>query len=139
MKTSRILSLALPAVLLCGCLEVEQHPKWIKGEYAGKRDNRPAQTRFHGDRLAWSATIANRNHLQNEYGRTGAGDVAQVGGSSSPSASRYTTGVTGLSGATSGSKDSNATQPSTASPTGAAPAQASPPDANRAPAAQAKP
>lgn len=137
MKTPRLLSLALPAVLLCGCLEVEQHPKWINGEYAGKRDSRPAQTHFHGDRLAWAATIANRNHLQNEYGRTGAGDVEAVGGS--PSANRSATGVTSLSGATSGGKESVATRPSTESPTGAAPAQATPPDTNRATGAQAKP
>ncbi|TCS35977.1 hypothetical protein EDC30_10840 [Paucimonas lemoignei] len=137
MKTSRILSLVLPAVLLCGCLEVEQHPKWVNGEYAGKRDDRPAQSHFHGDRLAWAATIANRNHLQNEYGRTGPGDVEPVGGVSSTN--RSTLGVTGTSDTNSGTQESNATRPSTAAPTGTAPAQASPADANRGAGKQVKP
>ncbi|MDB5729303.1 MAG: hypothetical protein JWQ00_2508 [Noviherbaspirillum sp.] len=57
------------ALLLCGCLEVDQHPPWVHGEYQGKQDNLPQQTHFHNDRLAWMAAIANRNHLQNEYGR----------------------------------------------------------------------
>jgi hypothetical protein len=57
-------------LLLCGCLEIEQHPKWVNGEYAGKKDNLPYQVNFHNDRLAWTAAITNRNHLQNEYGRT---------------------------------------------------------------------
>ncbi|GAC1410045.1 MAG: hypothetical protein NVSMB6_10310 [Burkholderiaceae bacterium] len=60
---------ALP-LALSGCLEVEQHPAWLQGQYNGKPDNLPQQTHFHGDRLAWNAAIANRNHLQNEYERT---------------------------------------------------------------------
>jgi hypothetical protein len=118
------MSLALPAILLSGCLEVEQHPKWIRGEYAGKRDNLPSQTNFHGDRLAWGATIADRNHLQSEYGRTGPGDAEQAGGV--PSASRSTLGSVGPAGADSGAPESNATRPSTASPPSAAPARATP-------------
>jgi hypothetical protein len=61
--------LALP-LLLSGCLEVEQFPGWLRGEYAGKPDNRHYQTRFHNDRLAWSATIQNRAMKQNEYNRS---------------------------------------------------------------------
>ncbi|WP_020655745.1 hypothetical protein [Massilia niastensis] len=61
---------ALPLMLLAGCLEVDQHPEWVRGEYAGKEDHRPYQTRFHNDRLAWWATIANRNNRQNEYNRS---------------------------------------------------------------------
>jgi hypothetical protein len=57
-------------LLLSGCLEAEQHPKWINGEYAGKPDNLPYQVNFHNDKLAWAAAIANRNSLQNEYART---------------------------------------------------------------------
>ncbi|MFC0250450.1 hypothetical protein [Massilia consociata] len=68
MKKLRYLVLALPLVL-GGCLEVEQHPEWLHGEYAGKKDNRHFQTRFHNDRLAWSATIQNRAMKQNEYNR----------------------------------------------------------------------
>ncbi|MFL6674369.1 MAG: hypothetical protein ACJ8LG_13885 [Massilia sp.] len=61
-------ALLLP-LLLCGCLEVDQHPAWLKGQYAGKQDSRHFQTMFHNDRLAWSATIQNRNQKQNEYNR----------------------------------------------------------------------
>lgn len=68
MKTARYLILALP-LLLTGCLEVDQHPEWIRGEYAGKVDNRHPQTHFHNDRLAWSAAVQNRNQKQNEYNR----------------------------------------------------------------------
>ena len=63
------LVLILPAVLLAGCLEVDQHPPWLHGEYAGKKDDRHYQRRFHNDRLAWWATIENRNGKQNEYNR----------------------------------------------------------------------
>jgi hypothetical protein len=56
--------------LLAGCLEVEQHPPWREGAYDGKPDNLPQQKHFHGDRLAWNATLTNRNWLQDEYGRT---------------------------------------------------------------------
>jgi hypothetical protein len=61
--------LALP-LLLTGCLEVDQYPEWLRGEYAGKGDNRHFQVRFHNDRLAWSAAINNRNQKQNEYNRS---------------------------------------------------------------------
>lgn len=61
--------LALPLMLLAGCLEVDQHPAWINGKIAGKKDNRQFQALFHGDKLAWSARIANRNGKQNEYNR----------------------------------------------------------------------
>ena len=70
MKPARILTVALLPLLLSGCLEVQQHPGWRHGEYNGKPDNLPSQAHFHGDRLAWMAAIEDRNHLQNEYGRT---------------------------------------------------------------------
>jgi hypothetical protein len=60
---------AMLAMLLSGCLEVEQHPGWVDGAYAGKRDNRSAQVKFHNDKLAWSAAISDRNQRQNEYNR----------------------------------------------------------------------
>lgn len=69
MKPIAIVMVMLPALLLCGCLEVEQHPRWIDGQYDGKRDNLHQQVHFHNDRLAWAAAIDNRNRLQNEYGR----------------------------------------------------------------------
>ncbi len=69
MTPFRIFMAALPVLLLTGCLEVEQHPGWIDGQYNGKRDNLHHQVHFHNDKLAWAATIANRNRLQNEYGR----------------------------------------------------------------------
>ena len=68
MKTLRYCLLALP-LFLTGCLEVAQHPEWLRGEYAGKTDNRHFQTHFHNDRLAWSAAVQNRAMKQNEYNR----------------------------------------------------------------------
>ena len=56
-------------VSLSGCLEVEQHPAYVDGDYAGKRDNRSAQVKFHNDRLAWSAALSDRAQRQNEYNR----------------------------------------------------------------------
>jgi hypothetical protein len=70
MKQMRLLMTTLIAVMLGGCLEVEQYPGWRNGEYNGKPDNLPHQVHFHNDRLAWNAAITNRNHLQNEYERT---------------------------------------------------------------------
>lgn len=64
----KVCALAAP-LLLTGCLEVDQHPHWIAGEYAGKPDDRQFQRRFHNDRLAWWATVENRNGKQNEYNR----------------------------------------------------------------------
>jgi hypothetical protein len=68
MNKLRYCILALP-LLLAGCLEVNQYPAWLRGEYAGKPDNRHPQARFHNDRLAWSAAIQNRAMKQNEYNR----------------------------------------------------------------------
>ena len=70
MKLHSCIALAVPLLLLTGCLEVEQHPPWLHGQYNGKPDNLPQQTRFHGDRLSWNAALTDRNHLQNEYERT---------------------------------------------------------------------
>jgi hypothetical protein len=57
------------AVMLAGCLEVEQYPGWANGKYAGKPDNRSAQVSFHNDKLAWDAAILDRLQYQNEYNR----------------------------------------------------------------------
>jgi hypothetical protein len=70
MMRARAMALAVLALMLAGCLEVEQHPGWRQGQYNGKPDNLPPQAHFHDDRLAWNAAIANRNHLQDEYQRT---------------------------------------------------------------------
>lgn len=59
----------LLAMLLAGCLEVEQHPGWVDGAYAGKRDDRSAHVKYHNDKLAWNAAISDRNQRQNEYNR----------------------------------------------------------------------
>jgi len=65
----RILILCLPLALLAGCLEVDQHPNWVHGMYAGKKDDRPMHRFFHNDKLAWWGAISNRNMNQNEYNR----------------------------------------------------------------------
>jgi hypothetical protein len=69
MRPATFIALGLVPLVLAGCLEVEQHPAWIKGQYAGKHDNRQFQTRFHNDKLAWTGAITNRNNKQNEYNR----------------------------------------------------------------------
>jgi hypothetical protein len=65
----RIATLCLPLALLAGCLEVDQHPNWVHGMYAGKKDDRPMHRFFHDDKLSWWGTISNRNMHQNEYNR----------------------------------------------------------------------
>jgi hypothetical protein len=69
-RSIRLCAAALLPLLLSGCLEVEQHPKWVHGQYQGKPDNLPQQAYFHNDRLAWMAAITDRNYLQNEYLRS---------------------------------------------------------------------
>lgn len=69
MKRLRMIAALVLPLALAGCLEVEQHPAWFKGEYAGKEDPRPYQTLFHNDRLSWHAAIVNRSNQQNEYNR----------------------------------------------------------------------
>jgi hypothetical protein len=68
--SARLLVIAAIAALLAGCLEVKQHPAWIKGEFDGKPDDLHPHANFHNDRLAWYAAINNRNQRQNEYNRT---------------------------------------------------------------------
>jgi hypothetical protein len=70
MTRIRLLPAALLALLLCGCLEVDQHPPWVHGQYNGKPDNLPHQKNFHNDRLAWMAAITDRNYYQDEYKRS---------------------------------------------------------------------
>ncbi|WP_426107597.1 hypothetical protein [Massilia sp. TSP1-1-2] len=67
------LSLGLPmllAVLLGGCLEVEQYPAYAHGAYAGKKDDQAPLRKFGNDRRAWQAAVAARTGFQNEYLRT---------------------------------------------------------------------
>jgi hypothetical protein len=69
MKTLNYATAAALAVMLSGCLEVDQHPGWADGKYAGKPDNRSAQVSFHNDKLAWNAAISDRAQRQNEFNR----------------------------------------------------------------------
>ena len=69
MKVLKYTIAGLLAVLLTGCLEVNQHPGWVDGQYAGKHDNRSAQVTYHNDKLAWNAAISDRIGHQNEYNR----------------------------------------------------------------------
>lgn len=69
MNALKYATAGLLAMLLSGCLEVEQHPAWVDGAYAGKHDNRSAQVKFHNDKLAWNAAITDRTMNQNEYNR----------------------------------------------------------------------
>jgi hypothetical protein len=69
MKPFRCIALLAPLAMLAGCLEVDQHPNWVRGQYAGKTDNRQFEVHFHNDKLAWWGTIHNRNMHQNEYNR----------------------------------------------------------------------
>lgn len=68
MTRPKLIWLAVPA-LLAGCLEVDQHAPWKKGQYAGKRDQLPYEVHYQRDRMAWWATLSNRNLRQNEYNR----------------------------------------------------------------------
>ena len=67
MSALRLCLMAALAAMLSGCLEVDQFPRWYKGQYAGKRDHLPHQVLFHNDRLAWSARVQDRTLRQNEY------------------------------------------------------------------------
>jgi hypothetical protein len=69
MKTPKYLAAGLLALALSGCLEVEQHPGWVNGAYAGKTDDRSAATSYHGDKFAWNAAMTDRARTQNEYNR----------------------------------------------------------------------
>lgn len=69
MKRSTLLALLVLPPLLSGCLEVQQHPVWRHGQYAGKADDRQFQRLFHNDKLAWFAAIQDRMLNQNEYNR----------------------------------------------------------------------
>ena len=63
------LRFALPlgaALLLGGCLEVDQHPAWDGSAYDGKTDSLPHERHYAGDRLAWNAAIGplrSRRHV----------------------------------------------------------------------------
>jgi len=69
MKAAKLCAALLLPLALCGCLEAEQHPAWIDGQYAGKHDDRQAHAKFHNDRFAWFAAISDRITRQNEYNR----------------------------------------------------------------------
>lgn len=67
MSPLRLCAVAACAALLAGCLEVDQHPAWVQGEFAGKRDSLPYQVHFNNDKMAWSARVQDRTLKQNEY------------------------------------------------------------------------
>jgi hypothetical protein len=69
MNTRTLIALLALAGLLAGCLEVEQHPPYANGAYAGERDNRAADVSFKGDNAAWKKAVDLRNSGQNEYNR----------------------------------------------------------------------
>lgn len=73
-RETAVAALGLATTLLAGCLEVEQHPRWIRGAYDGKPDQRAEHAHFAGSRLSWNAAVANRTQLQNEYQRTDRGE-----------------------------------------------------------------
>ena len=66
MSAARLCALAAAVAMLSGCLEVRQEAAWVKGAFAGKRDNLPYQARFHNDKLAWAAAIQDRARNHNE-------------------------------------------------------------------------
>jgi hypothetical protein len=70
MNTLKFALCALMTLMLSGCLEVEQHPAYADGGYAGKRDNRSDEAKFHNDKLAQTAALNDRAQNQNEYNRT---------------------------------------------------------------------
>ncbi len=70
-RTTRAALVLVLAALAAGCLEVEQHPPYVNGQYDGKPDDLHEHANFHGDRLAWQAAILNRGLRQNEYNRIG--------------------------------------------------------------------
>ncbi len=64
------LAVAVLAVTLAGCGEIDQKAK-IEKVYAGKKDSRASDDpRFGGDRKKWETTLAERSKTQNEYLRT---------------------------------------------------------------------
>lgn len=69
MMIRNCVTVALLGVTLAGCLEVDQHPAYADGQYAGKRDNRVADVTFRGDNAAWKKAITERAKTQNEYNR----------------------------------------------------------------------
>lgn len=69
MSARNVIIAAALGALLAGCLEVDQHPAYADGQYAGKRDNRVADTSYKGDNAAWKKAIDERAKTQNEYNR----------------------------------------------------------------------
>lgn len=120
MKLLRRASIAALPLALCGCLEVNQHPAWLEGRYAGKVDQLPYQQHFHRDRLAWFAAISNRTLHQNEYvrakppGEPGAKRLEDIGATPATN--------TGPGGA--GAAAAPASGPAAAAPAGASAAPA---------------
>ena len=55
------------AMLLGGCLEVDQFPAYAHGEYAGKKDDQAPVRKFGSNQAAWQAAVATRTNYQNEY------------------------------------------------------------------------
>ena len=69
MKVVNLTLAAALAVLLAGCLEVDQHPAYANGAYAGKQDNRSEDTTFRKDKAAQQAALVDRTKAENEYNR----------------------------------------------------------------------
>ena len=65
----RLCAAAMLTLPLCACLEVDQHPPYANGGYAGQQDNRPSQIAFKNDQAAWNSALAARVQSQNEYRR----------------------------------------------------------------------
>ncbi len=69
MKAMNLALAAALAVSLAGCLEVDQHPAYANGAYAGKVDNKSEDTTFRKDKAAQTTALAERTKTQNEYNR----------------------------------------------------------------------
>lgn len=67
-RTWRLSMLAFAlAMLLGGCLEVDQYPAYVHGEYAGKKDDQAPARKFGNNQAAWQAAVTMRTGSQNEY------------------------------------------------------------------------
>jgi hypothetical protein len=64
------LSILVVALALGACGEIDQKAKTEK-IYAGKKDERAADSKFSGDKAKWESALKDRSVAQNEYARTG--------------------------------------------------------------------
>ena len=61
------LLLLVVGTLLGGCLEVDQYPAYVHGEYAGKKDDLAPTRKFGNHQTEWQAAVSTRTGFQNEY------------------------------------------------------------------------